>query len=152
MIYVCCPIVQWPVWSFQYKKGWKLQWCIDLQKLNVNTIKDSYGLPRIEDTWLLKCCHMIYCARPQVRILASWDGWSIQSINSIHCQSTWILQVWLYAFGLKIVPATFHRLMKICLGKLQLNWCLIHLDDIIAPKLQRNILSDWGQFYKSSKK
>ena len=33
-----------------YKKDGKLQFCIDFEKLNVHTIKDSYSLPRIEDT------------------------------------------------------------------------------------------------------
>ena len=32
------------------KKDGKLQFCIDLRKLNAHTIKDSYSLPRIEDT------------------------------------------------------------------------------------------------------
>ena len=34
-------------------------------------------------------------------------------------------------FGLMNVPATLQRLMEMCLGDLQLNWCLIYLDDII---------------------
>ena len=32
------------------KKDGKLQFCIDLRKLNPCTIEDSYSLPRIEDT------------------------------------------------------------------------------------------------------
>ena len=35
-------------------------------------------------------------------------------------------------FGLTNVPATFQRLMESCLGELHLNWCIIHLDDIIV--------------------
>ena len=35
---------------FLHKKGGKLQFCIDLRKLNAHTIKDSYSLPRMEDT------------------------------------------------------------------------------------------------------
>ena len=31
------------------KEGGKLQFCIDLRKLNAHTIKDSYSLPRIGD-------------------------------------------------------------------------------------------------------
>ena len=34
-------------------------------------------------------------------------------------------------FGLCNVPATFQRLMQNCLGKLNLIYCLIYLDDII---------------------
>ena len=34
-------------------------------------------------------------------------------------------------FGLTNTPAIFQRLVKFCLGELQLNWCIIYLDDII---------------------
>ena len=33
-----------------WKKDGKLQFCIDLQKLNARTIKDTYSLPRIDET------------------------------------------------------------------------------------------------------
>ena len=43
-------------------------------------------------------------------------------------------------FGLVNALATFQRLMETCLAKLQLNWCLIYLDDIIVfSKHQKNI-------------
>ena len=35
-------------------------------------------------------------------------------------------------FGPLNIPATFQRLMETYLGDLQLNWCLIYLDDVIA--------------------
>ena len=35
-------------------------------------------------------------------------------------------------FGLSNVPATFQRLMQNCLGKLNLIYCLIYLDDLIV--------------------
>ena len=35
-------------------------------------------------------------------------------------------------FGLTNVTATFQRLMENCLGDFNLNWCIIHLDDIIV--------------------
>ena len=34
-------------------------------------------------------------------------------------------------FGLTNAPATFQRLMETCLGDLNLNWCIIYLDDIV---------------------
>ena len=35
-------------------------------------------------------------------------------------------------FGQMNAPATFQRLMETCLGDLQLNWCLIYLNDVIV--------------------
>ena len=34
-------------------------------------------------------------------------------------------------FGLTNTPASFQRLMEMCVGDLHLNWCIIYLDDIV---------------------
>ena len=34
-------------------------------------------------------------------------------------------------FGATNAPATFQRLMDNCLGDLNMNWCIVYLDDII---------------------
>ena len=34
-------------------------------------------------------------------------------------------------FGATNVPATFQRFMDNCLGELNMNWCIVYLDDII---------------------
>ena len=34
-------------------------------------------------------------------------------------------------FGLTNAPATFQQLMETCIGYLNLNWCIIYLDDIV---------------------
>ena len=42
-------------------------------------------------------------------------------------------------FGLVNVPDIFQRLMETCQGHLQLNWCLIYLDDVIVFSKCQNI-------------
>ena len=55
------------------KKDGKFQFCIDLRKLNSHTIKDSYSIPRIEDT-LDSLNGAVHSTGSQIRILASRDG------------------------------------------------------------------------------
>ena len=35
-------------------------------------------------------------------------------------------------FGATNAPTTFQRLMESCLGDLNLNWCIIHLDNVVV--------------------
>ena len=79
------------------KKDGKL--CIDLQKLNAHTIKDSYSLPRIEETLgQFEWGCLDYSTIPQVWLLATQDGWGLQTIDGIHYRSAGILKMWSYAF------------------------------------------------------
>ena len=58
-----------------HKKDGKLRFCIDLQKLNARTIKDTYSLPRIDET--LDCLNggrVVLFSRFEIWVLASRDG------------------------------------------------------------------------------
>ena len=115
-----------------WKKDGGLRFCIDLRKLNEQTIKDAYSLPRIDE------------------ILDSLQG--SQWFSSLHLKSGYwqvemdeeskpltVFTVGLLGFyeckrmpfGLTNAPATFQRLMETCLGDLNLHWCIIYLDDIV---------------------
>ena len=45
-------------------------------------------------------------------------------------------------FGATNAPATFQRLMENCLGDLNLNWCIIYLDDVVvyAPSVKEHLV------------
>ena len=100
--------------------------------MNARTIKDAYSLPQIEESldYLNGAC-----------IFSSLDlksgYWQVELDNdSIPLMVFTVGSLGFYKcvrmlFGLTNAPATFQRLMKSCLGKLHLNWCIIYLDDII---------------------
>ena len=114
------------------KKDGSLRFCIDLRKLNARTVKDAYSLPRIEDALdsLNGSC-----------IFTSLDlksgYWQVElDEESIPLTAFTVGPLGFYEcvrmpFGLTNVPATFQRLMELCLGELHLDWCIIYLDDII---------------------
>ena len=53
-------------------------------------------------------------------------------------------------FGATNAPATFQRLMESCLGDLNLNWCIIYLDDVVvyAPSVKEHLKRLGGVFQK----
>ena len=56
-------------------------------------------------------------------------------------------------FGLVNAPAMFQRLMETCPGDLQLNWCLIYLNNmIVISKTPKEHLTQLGAVFKKLKK
>ena len=114
------------------KKDGSLRFCIDLRKLNAQTVKDAYSLPHIEDALdsLNGAC-----------IFTSLDlksgYWQVElDEDSIPLTAFTVGPLGFYEcvrmpFGLTNAPATFQRLMESCLGELHLDWCIIYLDNII---------------------
>ena len=98
VIWLCYSLWGSPV-ALVWKKDGKLWFFTVLRKLNTSTIKYSYSLPGIEDIQdSFKWGHLVNCTGPQVGLLGSQDRQGIPTINGIHCRSTWILWMWLYAF------------------------------------------------------
>ena len=113
------------------KKDRKLHFCIDLRKLNVCMIKDPNSFPRIEETldclnetiWFIvldlrlgQDVKMNEASKPLM-------AFTVDPLGFYECDHM--------LFGLANAHATFQRLIETCLGDLQLNWCLIYLNDII---------------------
>ena len=116
------------------RKDGSLRFCIDFRKLNNQTIKDAYALPHIDET---------------LHSLQGSQWFSSLNLKSGYCQVKMneeskpltMFTVWLLGsyecvrmpLRLTNAPATFQQLMESCLGDLNLNWCIIYLDDTEAP-------------------
>ena len=114
------------------KKDGRLRFCIDLRKLNNRMIKDAYSLPRIESildslggaqifsTLDLKAGYWQVEMAEECKVYAAF---TFGPLGFYECDTM--------PFGATNAPATFQRLMHDCLGELNMNWCIVYLDDII---------------------
>ena len=114
------------------KKNGKLRFCIDLRKLNSKTLKDSYALPRIEQTLESLADSVVYST------LDLTSGyWQVEMAEeckpytAFTCGPLGFFECETMPFGATNAPATFQRLMEDCLGDLNMNWCIVYLDDVI---------------------
>ena len=114
------------------KKDGRLRFCIDLRKLNNRTVKDAYSLPRIES---------ILDSLGGARVFSTLDlkagYWQVEmaeeckAYTAFTCGPLGFYECDTMPFGATNAPATFQRLMHDCLGELNMNWCIVYLDDII---------------------
>ena len=114
------------------KKDGKLRFCIDLRKLNNRTLKDSYSLPRIEHVLDQLLGSTIFTT---LGLKAAY--WQVEMVEeckpytAFTCGPLGFYECETMPFGATNAPATFQRLMDNCLGDLNMNWCIVYLDDII---------------------
>ena len=114
------------------KKDGTTRFCVDYRRLNSATVKDSYPLPRIDDSIdaLSGSCWF------STLDLAS-GYWQVEVAEKDRPKTAFTTGSGLYQFtvmpfGLCNAPATFERLMERVLSGLPWEVCLLYLDDIIV--------------------
>ena len=114
------------------KKDNTSRFCIDLRKLNNLTVKDSYALPRIEETF-----DALHGAKWFSTLDIKSAYWQVEIEEQDKHKTAFVVgQLGFYEcermpFGLTNAPATFQRLIESCMGDLNLHHCLLYLDDIV---------------------
>ena len=112
------------------KKDGSLRMCVDYRALNQVTKKDAYSLPRIEET--LDTLHGA-CIFSSLDLKSGY--WQIEVEEKDKEKTAFtagplgFFEFNFLPFGLCGSPATFQRLMNLCMRDVE--HCLIYLDDII---------------------
>ena len=114
------------------KKDGTMRFCVDYRRLNDVTIKDSYPLPNIEDTFDSLSGATYFCALD----LAS-GYWQVDVHPDDRPKTAFLTREGLWQFkvmpfGLCNAPATFERLMEMVLRGLLWERCLVYIDDIVV--------------------
>ena len=117
------------VWT----KDGTLRFCIDFRRLNSRTKKDSFPLPRMQETMESMVGARFFSSMDlksgfwQVRM--SEKSWQYTAFT---VGSLGIYEFLRMPYRLCNTPAMFQRLMQNCLGELNLTYALVYLDDVIV--------------------
>ena len=115
-----------------WKKDGGLRFCIGFWWLNARTKKDSYPLPRMQETMESMVGAQFFSIMDlksgfwQVKMSEKSQQYTAFTIGSMR-----IFEFLRMPYGLCKAPATFQRLMQNYLGELNLTYTLIYLDDVI---------------------
>ena len=109
------------------KRG--LHFCIGFCKLNARTKKDSYPLPQIQESveslvgagYFYLDLTVSFWQIAMDEVSKQYTVFTVGNLGFFKCK-------WM-PFGQCNVQATFQRLMKNCLGTLNLTYCLVYLDN-----------------------
>jgi len=114
------------------KKNGTVRLCIDYRKLNLQTIKDAYALPKLEDTF------SALSGSQWFSVLDLKSGYyQIEVEEKDKSKTAFVCPLGFWEFnrmpqGVTNAPSTFQRLMEKCMGDMHLKEVLVFLDDLIV--------------------
>ena len=117
---------------FLLKRDGGIRFCIDYRKLNNVTHRDSYPLPRIDDS-----VEALSGARWFSTLDLKSGYWQVEMDETDREKTAFSIgsglwQFTVMPFGLSNAPATFERLMEQVLAGLPLTTALVYLDDVLV--------------------
>lgn len=113
------------------KKDGSVRLCIDFRKLNLQTIKDAYALPKLEDAF------SALAGSKWFSVLDLKSGYyQIEMEESDKQKTAFVCPLGFWEFnrmpqGITNAPSTFQRLMEKCVGEMNLKEVLVFIDDLI---------------------
>ncbi len=113
------------------KRNGAVRLCIDYRKLNLQTIKDAYALPNLEETF------SALTGSKWFTVLDLKSGYyQIEVEEADKAKTAFVTPLGFWEFnrmpqGITNAPSTFQRLMEKCMGELHLKEVLVFLDDLI---------------------
>ena len=114
------------------KKDGGLRFCINFQKLNTQTRKDTFLLPRIYDTIDALSGSKYHTTvdllsgfwkTPMEESSKQYTAFTLGTLGFFQCECM--------PFRLCNAPATVQHLMTNCLGELNYSTCLVYLDNVV---------------------
>ncbi|CAI5672770.1 unnamed protein product [Oreochromis niloticus] len=114
------------------KKNGQVRLCIDYRRLNLQTIKDAYSLPKLEDTF------SALNGSQWFSVLDLKSGYyQIEVEEADKPKTAFVCPLGFWEFnrmpqGVTNAPSTFQRLMERCMGDMHLKDALVFLDDVIV--------------------
>ena len=122
-----------------HKKDGSWRFCVDYKKLNDVTRKDSYPLPRIDDS-----LDALNGSKWFSTLDLQSGYWQVEmdEAKTAFITTSGLFHFQTMAFGLCNAPGTFERLIDKVLAGLHWSICLVFLDDIVvyAPTFEEELL------------
>lgn len=114
------------------KKNGSVRLCVDYQKLNLQTIKDAYALPKLEEAF------SSLSGSKWFSVLDQKSGYyQVEMDETDKHKTVFVCPLGFWEFnrmphGITNAPSTFQRLMERCVGDMNLKEVLVFIDDLIV--------------------